>query len=151
MTDLDLGPRSCAGKIGAGLGCTRPLDRGRTTGCPPRPTSASPASRLSPKVYIAVGISGQMQHMVGVQPLRRCLRHQQGQERPRLQAVRLRSGGRPQDDSPGACRGTVGTFDSGTAEGISSPLSRKARRDVRCRFRRNSGGRPGLRGPVAAL
>ena len=42
--------RDLCDKLGAGLGCSRPLAEGLM---------------LAPKVYVAAGISGQMQHMVG--------------------------------------------------------------------------------------
>jgi len=52
-------------KIGAGLGCSRPLTEG--VDWLPRETYIGVSGlMLSPKVYVAAGISGQMQHMVGV-------------------------------------------------------------------------------------
>ncbi len=54
----------CA-KIGAGLGCSRPLTEG--VDWLPRETYIGVSGlMLAPKVYVAAGISGQMQHMVGV-------------------------------------------------------------------------------------
>lgn len=53
-----------ADKIGAGVGCSRPLAEGSHL----MPTEAYigvSGLMLSPKVYVACGISGQMQHMVG--------------------------------------------------------------------------------------
>ena len=62
--DLDLARQLCD-KIGAGLGCTRPL--AEANGWMPSETYIGVSGlNLSPKVYVAVGISGQMQHMVGV-------------------------------------------------------------------------------------
>lgn len=61
---LDLARQLCD-KIGAGLGCTRPL--AEANGWMPSETYIGVSGlNLSPKVYVAVGISGQMQHMVGV-------------------------------------------------------------------------------------
>ena len=61
--DLDLA-RALCDKIGAGLGCSRPLAEG--AGWMPSETYIGVSGlMLSPKVYIAAGISGQMQHMVG--------------------------------------------------------------------------------------
>lgn len=61
--DLDLA-RALCDKIGAGLGCSRPLAEG--AGWMPTETYIGVSGlMLSPKVYIAAGISGQMQHMVG--------------------------------------------------------------------------------------
>lgn len=62
-TDLDLA-RALCDKLDAGLACSRPL----TEGMDWLPTEAYvgvSGLMLSPKVYIACGISGQMQHMVG--------------------------------------------------------------------------------------
>lgn len=62
--DLDYA-RDLCNKIGAGLGCTRPLTEG--VGWMPKGTYLGVSGlMLAPKVYIACGISGQMQHMVGV-------------------------------------------------------------------------------------
>lgn len=61
--DLDLA-RELANKIGAGLGCTRPLAEG--SGWMPTESYIGVSGlMLSPKVYVAAGVSGQMQHMVG--------------------------------------------------------------------------------------
>ena len=57
--------RDLCDKIGAGLGCTRPLTEG--VDWLPRETYIGVSGlMLAPKVYVAAGISGQMQHMVGV-------------------------------------------------------------------------------------
>ena len=62
-SQLDLARELC-GKIGGGLGCTRPLTEG--VDWLPRETYIGVSGlMLSPKVYVACGISGQMQHMVG--------------------------------------------------------------------------------------
>ncbi|MEG2369398.1 MAG: electron transfer flavoprotein subunit alpha/FixB family protein [Raoultibacter sp.] len=61
--DLDLA-RSMCDKLGAGLGCSRPLTEG-VNWLPTETYIGVSGLMLSPKVYIALGISGQMQHMVG--------------------------------------------------------------------------------------
>ena len=61
--DLDLA-RELANKIGAGLGCTRPLAEGNGW-MPTESYIGVSGLMLSPKVYVAAGVSGQMQHMVG--------------------------------------------------------------------------------------
>lgn len=62
--DLDLA-RALCDKIGAGLGCSRPLAEG-VNWMPTEAYIGVSGLMLSPKVYIGAGISGQMQHMVGV-------------------------------------------------------------------------------------
>ena len=62
--DLALARELCD-KIGAGLGCSRPLAEG-VNWMPTETYIGVSGLMLSPKVYIGVGISGQMQHMVGV-------------------------------------------------------------------------------------
>ena len=62
--DLDLA-RALCDKIGAGLGCSRPLAEG-VDWMPTETYIGVSGLMLSPKAYIGVGISGQMQHMVGV-------------------------------------------------------------------------------------
>ncbi len=61
--DLDLARELCD-KIGAGLGCTRPLAEGNGW-MPTESYIGVSGLMLSPKVYVAAGVSGQMQHMVG--------------------------------------------------------------------------------------
>lgn len=51
-------------KLGAGLGCSRPLTEG-VDWLPTEVYIGVSGLMLSPKVYVACGISGQMQHMVG--------------------------------------------------------------------------------------
>ena len=51
-------------KLGAGLACSRPLTEG-VNWLPTERYVGVSGLMLTPKVYIAVGISGQMQHMVG--------------------------------------------------------------------------------------
>lgn len=61
--DLDLA-RKLGDKIGAELGCSRPLAEG--VGWFPREAYIGVSGKvISPRVYFAVGVSGQMQHMVG--------------------------------------------------------------------------------------
>lgn len=61
--DLDLARQLCD-KIGAGLGCTRPL--AEANGWMPSETYIGVSGlNVSPAAYLAVGVSGQMQHMVG--------------------------------------------------------------------------------------
>ena len=63
-SDLDMA-RDLAAKLNAGLGCSRPLAEG-TQWLPAQTYIGVSGLMLSPKVYVALGISGQMQHMVGV-------------------------------------------------------------------------------------
>lgn len=60
---LDLA-RALCDKIGAGLGCSRPLTEG-VNWLPTETYIGVSGLMLAPKVYVACGISGQMQHMVG--------------------------------------------------------------------------------------
>lgn len=62
--DLDLA-RALCDKIGAGLGCSRPLAEG-VNWMPTETYIGVSGLMLNPKVYVGVGVSGQMQHMVGV-------------------------------------------------------------------------------------
>lgn len=62
--DLDLA-RSLASKVGGELGCTRPLTEG-VDWLPRELYIGVSGLMLSPKTYIGLGLSGQMQHMVGV-------------------------------------------------------------------------------------
>ena len=61
--ELDLA-RALCDKLGAGLGCSRPLTEGKDW-LPTETYIGVSGLMLSPKVYVACGISGQMQHMVG--------------------------------------------------------------------------------------
>jgi electron transfer flavoprotein alpha subunit len=61
---LDLA-RELADKTGAGLGCTRPLTEAVNWFAKETYIGISGAV-LAPRVYIGIGVSGQMQHMVGV-------------------------------------------------------------------------------------
>lgn len=61
--DLKLADELCE-KLGAGLGCSRPLTEG-VDWLPAETYIGVSGLMLSPKVYVACGISGQMQHMVG--------------------------------------------------------------------------------------
>ena len=61
--DLDLA-RALCDKLGAGLACSRPLAEG-VNWLPTELYVGVSGLVLSPKAYVACGISGQMQHMVG--------------------------------------------------------------------------------------
>lgn len=61
--DLKLA-QDLADKLGGGLGCSRPLTEG-VDWLPTELYVGVSGLMLSPKAYIACGISGQMQHMVG--------------------------------------------------------------------------------------
>ena len=62
-SELDLA-RALADKIDGGLACSRPLTEG--VDWMPQSTYVGVSGlTLTPKVYVACGISGQMQHMVG--------------------------------------------------------------------------------------
>ena len=64
--EADLGlARDLCDKIGAGLGCSRPLAEG-VNWMPTETYIGVSGLMLAPKAYVGVGISGQMQHMVGV-------------------------------------------------------------------------------------
>ena len=57
--------RDLAAKIDAEVGCTRPLTE--AVNWMPRETYIGVSGlMLSPEVYVGIGVSGQMQHMVGV-------------------------------------------------------------------------------------
>lgn len=60
---LDLARDLCV-KIGGELGCTRPLTEG-VDWMPREAYIGVSGLMLAPKVYVACGVSGQMQHMVG--------------------------------------------------------------------------------------
>jgi electron transfer flavoprotein alpha subunit len=62
--DLDM-VRELGGLIGAELGCTRPLTEVETW-LPRELYIGVSGLMLSPEVYVGIGLSGQMQHMVGV-------------------------------------------------------------------------------------
>jgi len=61
--ELDLARDLCT-RLGAGLGCSRPLTEG-VKWLPTATYIGVSGLTLTPRVYVAVGISGQMQHMVG--------------------------------------------------------------------------------------
>ena len=61
--DLDLA-RALAEKLGGGLACSRPLTEG-VNWLPTELYVGVSGLTVTPKVYVAAGISGQMQHMVG--------------------------------------------------------------------------------------
>lgn len=62
--DLDLA-RAVAAKLGAELACSRPISEGVSWMGAERYLGVSGAT-IKPDLYLAVGISGQVQHMVGV-------------------------------------------------------------------------------------
>ena len=62
--ELSLARTFCA-EIGAELGCTRPLTESETW-FPREAYIGVSGLMLSPDVYVGIGVSGQMQHMVGV-------------------------------------------------------------------------------------
>ena len=57
--------RDLAAKTGAELACTRPLTEG-VDWFPREAYLGVSGQIIAPKVYFALGLSGQMQHMVGV-------------------------------------------------------------------------------------
>ncbi len=57
--------REFTDKVGGGLGCTRPLTEG-VDWMPRELYIGVSGQMLSPETYIGIGVSGQMQHMVGV-------------------------------------------------------------------------------------
>lgn len=62
--DLQLA-RDLAAKLGAEVGCTRPL--AESMGWFPKEAYIGVTGQmLNPKVYVGIGVSGQMQHMIGV-------------------------------------------------------------------------------------
>lgn len=61
---LDLARALCE-KIDGGLGCSRPLTEG-SDWLPKETYIGVSGLMIAPKVYVACGISGQMQHMVGI-------------------------------------------------------------------------------------
>ena len=103
--DLQL-MRDVAAKLGGECGCSRPLAEG-VDWMPREAYIGVSGMMLALKVYLGIGISGQMQHMVGVNRAGADVRREQGQERPDLQAVRLRPRGRPQGRPAEAGGGSV--------------------------------------------
>ena len=61
--DLDLA-RALADKLGGAIACSRPLTEG-VNWLPTELYVGVSGLTVTPKVYVAAGISGQMQHMVG--------------------------------------------------------------------------------------
>ena len=98
--DLDLA-RALADKLGGAIACSRPLTEG-VNWLPTRAVRGRVRPDRDAEVYVAAGISGQMQHMVGANRSGCVVRREQGQERPGVQAVRLRYRRRRQRGSAGA-------------------------------------------------
>lgn len=63
-SELDM-LRALASAVGGEMGCTRPLAEG-VDWMPKESYIGVSGLMLAPKVYVGVGVSGQMQHMVGV-------------------------------------------------------------------------------------
>lgn len=78
-----------AEKIGAEIGCTRPVAEEEKLLPRERYIGVSGVS-VRPRLYIAAGISGQIQHMVGVSDSETIIAINKGQAGPDIQKLRLR-------------------------------------------------------------
>ena len=63
--------RDVAAKLGGECGCSRPLAEG-VDWMPREAYIGVSGMMLAPKMYLGIGISGQMQHMVGVNIFKQC-------------------------------------------------------------------------------
>ena len=86
--------------FGAELAASRPIcDNGWL---PMERQIGSSGQTVAPKLYVALGISGAIQHLVGMKGAKHHRRHQQGRRRADLRGRRLRHPGRHLRDRAGA-------------------------------------------------